>query len=434
MSLESLKKQAGRLAAYLGAHHKLRIKHSGALEAIAAAHGARNWATLAAQGGTVVPPDVVTPAGVNAKFSKPSRGESRPLVWHDEDDRSISISHADWSRHTLAEGAHFYTLAWLESHLVNCHRTFGCGVFINTVEDQRLPIILDFHRDTHESSPVPEYNLFAGLTVDETCDVLMKAYPPQADFAVRDFIRSRSRDVLKRILPTEIPAHESLTLSLIVLALQPESIILRMRQDADLAEQLRGIAKIATAGATSDESLKWAISQMFGPLIQQLKWLRQSKYGSALFSSKSFAQGSRSVVDCFVRGDLLHVTLPDDEGEAERLRKMWMEVMGLAAKRRRTTVGGPDKPAVLGIGRCKYFVGPVLTALVEQARSVDLALLLTTGSELELTRSPAGQRVLDGTYNHLTLGHPRKEVVEQVMRDLERSTAQLRSRTGTSFF
>ena len=432
MSLESLKKQAGRLAAYLGAHHKLRIKHSGALEAIAAAHGARNWATLAAQGGPAAPTEAVTPAAATANLSRRSREGSRPLVWH-EDGRIMSISHADWSRHTLAEGAHFYTLAWLETHLVNSHRTFGCGVFVNTVEDPRLPIILDFHRDTPESRPAPEYNLFAGLTVDETCDVLMKAYPPQADFAVRDFIRSRSRDVLKRILPTEMPAHESLTLSLILLVLQPEALALRMRQDADLAEELRGLAEIGTAGATSGESLVWAVSQMFGPLIQQLKWLKQSAYGSALFSNKSFAQGARSVVDCFVRGDLLHVTLPDEEGAAERLREMWMEVMRMAAWRRRSTVGGQDKPALLGIGRCKYFAGPVLTSLVEQARSIDLALLLTTGSEFELSRTPAGKRILDCTYNRLTLGPPRKEVVEQVMRDLERSTAQLRSGTGTSF-
>jgi hypothetical protein len=426
MSLESFKKQAGRLVAYLGEHHKLRLKHSSALEAIAATHGARNWATLQAKSAL---PDTAE-AAPSAGRGLAARGGGMPLVWQDGVPK-LFVSQADWSRHTLAEGVPYYTLAWLEEHLLNCKRTFAGGVFINVVEGGRLPLIVDLHRDGEEAA-VPEYNLLAGLSADEVCDVLMQAYPAQPRSAVKDHIRSLCGLALKRLLPKEMPPHESLSLSTILLALRPAALRYHMVQDPQLAEELRGLAQVSSNGSEDEEHLMWALDSAFGPLTRELLRLKDGEYGPALFSRKSFAQGSRSVVDCFARGDLLHVTLPDDDRDSS-LRAMWMEVMQQAIRRRASIGGARDKQVVLGIGRCKYFAGPALESFATQGRGQNLVLLLSTGSELELSRMPVGQRILANTQNRLRLGPPTAEEIDQVLRELEQSTARLRSAAGTSF-
>lgn len=425
MSLESFKKQAGRLVAYLGEHHKLRLKYSGALEAIAAVHGVRNWATLQSKG---VPAEAPT--------SAPARGRGTsiggmPLVWQGRVPK-LFVSQADWSRHTLAEGVPYYTLSWLEEHLLNCQRTSAGGVFINVVEGGQLPLIVDLHRQDGEALAAPEYNLFAALTPDEVVEVLMQAYPVRPSGTVEGHIRGLCRLALVRILPTDIPPHESLSLSALLLALRPAALRYHMAEDPQLAEVLNSLVQVSSGGSANDERFMWALDRAFGPLTKALQYLKGGQYGPALFSSKGFAQGARSVVDCFARGDLLHVTLPDDEAHSV-LRSMWMEVMHQAVRRKAAYEGGREKQVVLGIGRSKHFAGPVLESFAMQGRSQNLVLLLSTGSELELRQSQVGQRILANVQNRLRLGPPTAEEIDEILSELEQSTARLRSSSGTSF-
>lgn len=424
MTLDSFKKQAGRLMNYLNKNHHLNLKYASALEAIAAAHGSHDWATLANQGAHAEPSELapihsrgVDTAGV-------------PLVWQDGAPK-LFVSQADWSRHTLAEGVPYYTLAWLEAHLLNCRRTFTGGVFINVVEDGRLPLILDLHRDPEKAADL-EYNLLAGLKPSEVCDVVMRAYPEQPKFTARDHIRSLCGLALRSILPKELPPHESLSLSAVLLALRPTALKYQMAKDPELAEALNSLAQVSSGGSANDERLMWALDSAFGPLTKTLQQLKDSEYGPALFSNKSFAHGSRSVVDCFARGDLLHVTLPEDEKHAV-LRSMWMEVMHQAVQRKAATAGAREKQIVLGVGRCKYFVGPVLESLARQGRKQNLVLLLATGSEFELAQSQTGRHILASMQNRLRLGPPTAEEIEQVLQEFEQSTARLRTSAGTSF-
>lgn len=95
MTLDALKKQASRLAAYLGAKHRLNLKHASALEALAAVHGARNWQTLAAGADAGLDDeDVATaPAGVPLT-----------LCWHADGRPQVTLSRASWLRHAVAFG------------------------------------------------------------------------------------------------------------------------------------------------------------------------------------------------------------------------------------------------------------------------------------------------------------------------------------------
>lgn len=68
MSASSFKAQAERLAAHLATKHGIKLKSSSMLEAIAAAHGARDWNTLAAGPSLAAPSpgltqDIAVPAG-----------------------------------------------------------------------------------------------------------------------------------------------------------------------------------------------------------------------------------------------------------------------------------------------------------------------------------------------------------------------------------
>ena len=105
MSLESLKKQAGRLATYLGAKHRVNLKHASALEVVAAMHGARNWQTLAAG------------APREAEEAPPQPGTKGVLAlsWTPTGQPHVSLPQGAWLRHGIAFGDTAY--AWVQDSL-----------------------------------------------------------------------------------------------------------------------------------------------------------------------------------------------------------------------------------------------------------------------------------------------------------------------------
>ena len=97
MTLDSLKKQAARLAAYMGAKHRINLKLSRALEAIAAAHGARNWQTLAA----------LTRQSTTERAPGPTPCANRgplPLTLYPDGRAHIQFPQSEWARHAIAFG------------------------------------------------------------------------------------------------------------------------------------------------------------------------------------------------------------------------------------------------------------------------------------------------------------------------------------------
>lgn len=95
MKLDALKKQAGRLAAYLGAKHRVTLKHASALEALAAVHGARNWQTLAAGAEQTEEPE----------FAHRVPGKRRmALSWSTDGTPHLELSRESWLRHAVAFG------------------------------------------------------------------------------------------------------------------------------------------------------------------------------------------------------------------------------------------------------------------------------------------------------------------------------------------
>jgi len=105
MSLESLKKQAGRLATYLGAKHRVNLKHASALEVVAAMHGARNWQTLAAG----------APPQAEEAPPKPGTKGVLALSWTAAGEPHVTLPQGAWLRHGIAFGDTSY--AWVQHNL-----------------------------------------------------------------------------------------------------------------------------------------------------------------------------------------------------------------------------------------------------------------------------------------------------------------------------
>lgn len=105
MSLESLKKQAGRLASYLGAKHRVNLKHASALEVVAAMHGARNWQTLAAG----------APPQADEAPPKPGTKGVLALSWTAAGEPHVTLPQGAWLRHGIAFGDTAY--AWVQDNL-----------------------------------------------------------------------------------------------------------------------------------------------------------------------------------------------------------------------------------------------------------------------------------------------------------------------------
>jgi hypothetical protein len=129
MTLDALKKQASRLAAYLGAKHRLNLKHASALEALAAVHGARNWQTLAA-GADRDDEDVATaPAG-----------GPLTLCWHADGRPQVTLSRASWLRHAVAFGD--TAGDWLHANLAEAAHS-GLAALLLTYSREALPAHVD---------------------------------------------------------------------------------------------------------------------------------------------------------------------------------------------------------------------------------------------------------------------------------------------------
>jgi len=414
MNVDALKKQASRLAAYLGAHHRLKVKHSSALEAIAAAHGARNWATLAAQGGPAPETEAPQPS-VRGEAS--GRQEVFPLAWQDGAPR-LQVSRADWSRHTLAYGDPLEVRSWLGAHLFNCLNQSWSGVFFNTLADSAMPAITNLRE-----SPAPaQYNLLGGLSLNEACDTLMQVYPRDPSSELNDWDRSRCNLALRTVLPQA----GGLTLRSVLTALEPAALRLLMQSDAQVAGEL-GLHAAVPQGGKADEVLAYLV-RLFKPLTSQLHALLQTEEGSAILADTS--EGALSVVDCAARGDLIHVSLPTRGRNAECLRKLWMAVMPMAAKRAAQTGAPATRPFVLGISEADSYVGRELAALAQQGRAFNTVLLL--GSRLN--QGDHGRTISQNVYNRVSLGAPTREEMRLLVLELENSTAQLRSPAGVSFY
>jgi hypothetical protein len=426
MNVDSLKKQASRLASYLSKKHRMNLKHASALEAIAAVHGARNWPTLAAQGTPAEP----TP---QRQRGRPQVGRDGvfPLTWH-ADAPQMTLPASDWFQHTLATGESSLRREWLVDHLLHCHRTAAGGVFINVLDREGLAPIVDMHHEEAESATLPQYNLLAGLTPDEIIWVLMFAYPIARDFPIRSFIREQCRAALQLILPKDIPTGEALSLTAVLLILEPQALALRAQADVEFGTALRTVTG-ASPAMTGDE-LRGPFSQVFGPLTRELRAVQRTPLGQAMFSNVAPVAGEvRSVVDCFCREDLLHVVVPEAGPAAHTLRQLWMETLVLASRRVRNSSERGSKAHIFGLHDCSRFSGAALLTLAEQSRSVDLALLLTERTERHIRATHAGQKIVQNIRNHLHLGVPDEDLRAELLRRLDESRAQLRTPSGVSF-
>lgn len=107
MTLESLKKQASRLAAYLGEKHRVNLKHASALEALAAVYGVRNWQTLSARAGK---------SQGEGQGAYSQQNEVLPLSWYEDGQLHVEVRRMEWQRHGVARGTTEQTEMWVRRH------------------------------------------------------------------------------------------------------------------------------------------------------------------------------------------------------------------------------------------------------------------------------------------------------------------------------
>lgn len=101
--IEKFKRQADRLIKYMGDKHRLKLKRSSALEAIAILEGAADWNTLIARES-------------NEQALATHESKRYPLTWLGGIP-SLEVSKQEWSRHVLVIGDNDNIGKWLDDHL-----------------------------------------------------------------------------------------------------------------------------------------------------------------------------------------------------------------------------------------------------------------------------------------------------------------------------
>lgn len=123
LKIDKIKDAARRMAEYIGERHKLRIKSSTALEAIARMEGYNSWNEYAAK------------LNEPEETSKLNPWRSRPLMWrNDAYSTAIEVPATEWCRHTVALGTEELQREWLLWQFREHATRKLQGIFINVYD------------------------------------------------------------------------------------------------------------------------------------------------------------------------------------------------------------------------------------------------------------------------------------------------------------
>jgi hypothetical protein len=417
MTLDSLKKQAGRLATYLGANHRVNLKHASALEAIAAVHGARNWQTLAAgTGDSAGVPDGAVPRGGRAV-------ERFTMTWV-RGAPALTVPDSDWFRHTLATGTPVECVGWLEQHMVDCLTRSADGVFFNVLPEGYGPTFQAVRGGAPDTATA--YSLLAGLSAQEATSMLMLAHPARRnDGSLAAHEQQLCELLLEAVIFAILERPPRLTLSLLLDCLEYSGMVVLLAKSKGVAEErLRSMLAMMGDMATSEPRQR--VNQLVKPLVQALRALLAEPAARAVLDEAPDAPSpARSVAESIGAGGLWHVSLPAKGRTPYILGQLWMRALEFALHRRR--VAGPafGAPVVLGWTNAERFSGQPMVSIASQARSTPAALLLATRHEQDLGRAPSGAAVMLNIRQRLHLGVPGQVLEQEILRRLRASSAQL---------
>lgn len=431
MSIESLKKQAARLAAYLGTNHRLNLKHASALEALAAVHGARNWQTLAAQSTSSAAGerDAPTPAIAGSSAQQTAQ---RPVSWS-TNGMPLLVPSTQWHRHTIAYGSADDLDDWSAQHLAYCLENKIGGLFFAMAERSSTPaasiwedgtFFFDMESTTEaplasDSRPV-SLNLLAGCTAAEAAHLLVGFVPTRGTPSAQI---DRIRDGLEILIGAMLTADAHLAITTILHCLLGGTII------AEIAQRSSGPVQDAlTAWSAAAEREPGGIQGLFAPLSAALAKALSSPFARRMFSPRTDALSAINVLE---QGGTIVVKLRRWSEPAVTWSQPWMRILWLASSRRATATSTSRPATVCCIPELYTFLGPSLTPVLRQVRSTNVVMLVGS-SDARVRAQELGDAALN-TSNRLYLGQRKGVVQEELLRRLEAASSVLVTSDGVQF-
>lgn len=398
-SIDVLKDQAARLITYLGDKHRVKLKRTAALEAIAAINRCPDWNTAHALATRGTEPPRKGGGFAHATY---------PLLWQNGLPK-LAIARADWSRHVLTVGGSLADRQqWLQQQLHAQRLRGGAGVWLNISSTADRAKLQAMHGDNVRILPLtpdatwPEINILHDLDPLDVAEVLFSGLlsAPAEDLGDAHWLRV-ARTVLEAMALCVRVEQQPMT---------AENLRAQLDHPSKLNELLDPMAEPVKAAGCAMVSSR--ISLLFGPGLRRL------------FSNDPQAPGLSSVL---AEQTQLIVEFHLADQRAAVCRQGGLLVSALrAAVRHRPRHG--EHPLVLAMGEADQYVCGAMHILAEQGRGHELALLMTAPRELDMGKTWLGNAIMTAnTGNKLHLGGMSEAAAFELMMKLTRAGGVLQS-------
>lgn len=418
MNIDALKKQATRLAAYLGANHRVNLKHASALEALAAVHGARNWQTLAAQAATDSATQMEPPAGNKARAREPLR----PLTWTTQNE-PVLVPQNQWSRHAIAYGDSEEVNAWTGQHLMHCLQHEQGGLFLDMQWGQGAPVLrpvmdgnglfIDLragegpkHAPSVGQGRAVRVNLLAGLTPEGVRQVVAVFL---AEAGVAPEQGRRLGGAAEAIAEGLLATGKAVTAGALLDHAKSAAKLASLR-DATQGDAHEHLAGLLLAG----DKMPGGLATLLAPLVTGLEAMLAAPSGKYLFCGEGPAL---SVLDLLSQQHAVAVRFPDSFAARAVWYQVWVAAMeDFARQRFSATSSMLNTPMALVVPDLHAADAARLRSLLEQGRRVNMALIL--GCPATARHSGAIAAAEQQAFNRVYLGEQKKRAEEEVLRRL----------------
>lgn len=412
-SIDYLKQQANLLVNHLGDKHRIRLKAAKALEAVAAIYRQPDWNTLSALAGRAAP--------------SPASGTSRnpdkfPLSWAANGQPRLSVSTADWYRHSLASGGERTDRQkWLQSHFVEHLARGGAGVFLNafnnlsSLEREALrneQMLIDL---THEAANV-SVNLMLDMSAEDIGHVTsLLAFSNN---------RSQPNDYWQHYVAREIPAvvnalrelQQPVTYTRMA-ELFPASgdtaplleVIFELDANSPAKSRFNAILGPHNVRGGSAFATTWAAH--YRAISEALEELCRARWVSGLFSTNPKAQGLTTLLN---QGKTVVIECP---ARAAGLPELSVMYAMRSALRLRYSAPWESRvtPWVFAMSEVDHYLCSALAGMAAQARVAKMAMLLTARGPERLKAHPVGRELLDDVWNTLHLQGLSEAQIEELL-------------------
>ncbi|GBG14526.1 diguanylate cyclase [Novimethylophilus kurashikiensis] len=396
-NVSALKDQANRLIAYLGDKHRIKLKLSSALEAIAAIHQQRDWNTLRAwasdEGAPTIAPD---------EFE---------LVWDANGACLQAAASQDFFRHSMVYGTAEQTREWLVRHVGQAiERGFG-GLFLNLgLAYSIIPVGLQdklISVDLGDSTGQAEFNLLRDLSAEEVVELLTTLHlnPGNGNFWV-----SLVNAFLKNMVERELEAGVPLTLPAVC------DLLERMGRGVEQPSELLDppvLAEFEALGPRAQASIQALILKR----AEELRRFRAMAGFKQLFSASPSAQSYVHQLNS-TTPLLIDLAFQGDEAMMRHQAALLLSGLTFAMQRKMSGAGVLKRPHVLGTHNIQYMLNPTIGRLIERARSAKWSILATAPREGVLINDTVGELVLGNTWHKIYFdgldANAKSRVIEQL--------------------